>query len=490
MSSHFRRAQFHSEPDQKTSAADCSVVAETFPPELAPQLICSTWLTQLHTVQEQVVTERPQAILVRNGAYESSYEHLMRVIDAEHEREGGDQTNQILCCARRTLARCYQTQLQDFTTSGSVQRRNQLLALQSNRLFTTIDAKERLYSIKSMLTDLGLQVPHIGFSKPTNVIWDEFLRAYLREARSLRLLLANQKDYRETAVSWTLDWTIQSFVDSVALTRNTELILGFNAASSNSQLDLPTLASSRSGELALKGKFISEVLWSGRKFPLRDTSTPIADPAVRVEAFTTFRSWFSWTLELDAIDAFERIVLSRNVDTSLTPTTLFTNVPELASTFGPFVPQEWQSTGSPNLKFFRQFWAGLRDAAISTGPEAPLKGPFWQVMDADAESRRMLGLLWSSLQGGVLFADSAGRLGIAWGSLPPEIKPGQRNAPDRRRCDVVLMAGSNVPVLLTAADDGSGRFELLGPAFLTGVMQGEAWSSKIEVKDLDTFVLC
>lgn len=41
--------------------------------------------------------------------------------------------------------------------------------------------------------------------------------------------------------------------------------------------------------------------------------------------------------------------------------------------------------------------------------------------------------------------------------------------------EIALVRGVPVPMLLRKATDGSGRYSVVGPAFVHGLMEGEGW---------------
>jgi hypothetical protein len=442
----------------------------------------SPWHNQLHSLQDLLLAKHD--ITVHYGPFSGPYSHFLNIISHEHNRPGGSNSNLLSTSTHQLLTRLYQEHRDNYTLPEITVRRTQLLALQCNRIYVSpLDSRDKLYSIRQLLLDLTLPFPAISYSKPEKVIWDEFARTFIRSSRSLWLILANLPAHREpTLPSWLPDWRCTNLADAVTLTRNTELVLSVvNNCTPDSGVDLATLSSSKAGELALKAKPLSSILWTGRKFPLYENQS-----LTNTEALATFTNWFSWAHQIRQLDALEYIITSRNVDTSSAePQSLF-QVPELRTLF----PDTSQAQGegqqeNDNLAFFQHLFSDLK-----ASPESR-DNTFWD--QDDAPSKRLLHLLWQSLQGGVLFADSAGRLGVCWGMLPAEVRPGKHG--QRVKYEVVLSPGSELPLVLgpevspAEGAPSTARYKLLAPAYVHEVMGGEAWKEGGD-GDLETFVLC
>jgi len=100
----------------------------------------------------------------------------------------------------------------------------------------------------------------------------------------------------------------------------------------------------------------------------------------------------------------------------------------------------------------------------------------WQILCAmkmNADSARMMHLVWAMARGNMLFSTNEGYLGSASRSLAVGD-------------EIALIQGVKTPMVLRPAETPSGkRYQVVGPAYVHGVMNGELWDqSKSGIEDL------
>jgi hypothetical protein len=307
------------------------------------------------------------------------------------------------------------------------------------------DSRDKVYGIYGMLLTPDEELPIIDYSKTVEIIYEETAKCIIRSFGALEILaLAQWKRELPGLPSWLPDFG----VTASGLDYDLKIIDGARmsrlwSASGHSRIEVNTFLGSKPGQLALKGRILTNIREVGAKWP----STLKVGVRGENGLWGIFISW-----------------LHCNVPTYPRPNDMeiVINSFALAELFLP------QHRERQDLRHF----LGSQLLCISERRDAAdaLGGREQDTFDNQY-------FIWgcsAAVAGKALFSTCVGLLGVCSGDM----RPG----------DVVaIVAGHSMPIIVRAEGN---YFRYIGSAYVLSLMEGGAWpKTESDVASLETIIL-
>jgi hypothetical protein len=369
-----------------------------------------------------------------------------------------------------------------------------------NQLQAT-EPRDKIYGLHALYTDLGIQLPVIDYEKPLSRVYEEAAIAMISWSSTLKVLGdACHNDRNTSFPSWVPDWSdgnIKIFTPSADATRGSKVI-------KSSQVTL----NPRPGELHVEGKVVGTVIsWKNRfieeaVFPTHPEQCELPILADKldglVEDVETLQLWIGKTrffrqlhnmlkaeVELYEGDLEDILLDLLNQDSYSEPHESFRvwldifKYPETKYdlTLGEILVQKWRTAKESDIVHWT---AELTNCAVimasllsnSIRHDGRVLSHISEVLDL---INQFSGNLADKK---LILADLNSLDKTTLGTSFHSAVAGD---------SIVLLDGADWPVVLRQA--GS-KWRLIGPAFVTGIMDGEAWSNENgQVHGMSTFVL-
>ncbi|KAE9377251.1 HET-domain-containing protein [Stipitochalara longipes BDJ] len=438
--------------------------------EMIPAITKSPWYTRIWTFQEQILPVG--TTYVKWGEYEMDYISFQQMRNTWHEEK------EMYESKRTDIHRAYKNIFQQLNPPKRQLQHLWMQILHTGRLLQCFDSRDRLYGLFGILQESGMSVPRPDYSISVQSVFEDFIRHIIRAERSLWVLICTLGNKRNIQLpSWVADWTVNDPENNLAIYQAMELVFGpYNATmSSNVDLELLSTGVSPPGKLTLKGRLVYEIVASAGKFsvltPNEYGKTDIAIPQ--------FIDWFLLTFFLGGLNALERLRLlfwSSNRKATKWDEHEFQTI--ISSFF-----YEVRSSGYSFDQTDATTYQAMIQAIAGGDPrEEPWKSKLGEVLDS-RDGNKFIRRVWYHFHGATLFSDAFANLGVSWATLPETMLT--EEAP--KKYFVALLAGCNVPVVLSRCVHGE-MYEILGPAFVPGIMHSEAWP-RDAFTDLSNIVL-
>jgi hypothetical protein len=436
---------------------------------MLPEIMVNTWPMRIWTVQEEILSGRN---IVKWGQYEISHVEFLLLLEqsfrqlATNRQDLGD-TEALISMHQYYFnrLRVYSIYLESLRTADAPADRFRsacAMILHAGRWLEATDPRDRLYGMFAILSNHKVALPPPDYVKPVEIIYEEVVRHIVQTEQSLWFPFSQSMSKKLKVPSWVPDWTARNSFDRIAVYWATGLVFGGFKATSNSKVDVDALQGSGLGELVLKGKIFSDLNWKADRFPPYQ-AFPNADYTHLKAAITTFLQWwqvvrvpkwacFLWNFIVDMLGAFD--------DHERKMRRAFFDFPGAEPLTGVHEEAYRQLMLTRDSENAWEDWVNIEAGSV------------------------LIRCFWGYLNGGVLFGEGAKNIGICYPNIL-SVEEYLHGAGGYQYC-IALLAGCDVPVILHRKGD---KYEFVCPAYVDGIMQGEAWPPSTTFDDLDTIIL-
>lgn len=308
------------------------------------------------------------------------------------------------------------------------------------------DPLDKVYAIYPLITHIVQGLPIVDYSKDRNELYESFTLATIRSSQkfwpALHPLWTNKP--ASGLPSWVPE--MSSRTDSLRW-RPIGLEFGETNATLGSLVNLKLLQYSKPGTIALKGKAFAEIVAKDSKWPeLGDLLSKHMQALV---------SWIDFSLSPE--------VSSRPYYRDGGP---FSALREILV---------WRLSGAEARKARKDF-IFMMEWISRCGDQLTIQKPLddrWLSFFMRNDPVSFLQEICEGLSESILIQTTTGQLGVAYGFI-------------RLGDTIALLAGSDVPVVLRKEAE---NWHYLGPAYVYGISNGEAWPQDANTDEMDTFVL-
>lgn len=359
--------------------------------------------------------------------------------------------------------------------------------------------KDKIYGLYAAFSTLGISLPAPDYAKPLEQIYEEACIAIIFHSGSLQVLAYASSNARDQNLpSWVTDWHDKDVILNNLPAHATD-------GSRISQSSLSELSPAR-GQLCVRGQVIGLITTRAEydfatlelpssslpilKEPRYNFSNEVDTLRLLVHRVRLFREWMRLTDEVppsylneDFSSAFQKLATfdSESLDAPLYNTWIsFLEYPNTAFDLsnGERLAETWKSADKANAHHWTTelFQCSVVAAALVANASS---------MDSHAPLEIAAELLDFT-------ARISGNMGnraliLVHDNLLNVTLPGTAFHMAMVDDAVVLVEGADYPVVLRQKDD---KWSFVGPAFIVGIMDGEAWPDEDEGFDkLQDFVL-
>lgn len=304
---------------------------------------------------------------------------------------------------------------------------------------------DKIYAIYPLITRFIKDLPAVDYSRDENELLECFTLASIRSTQTFWPVLLNPwaTEPLSRLPSWVPEMSPQTGYPTREMVHSQDNWKGKNATPS-SLVDIPLLQDLKPGTIAFKGKIFTEVVAKGPRWPGREGNT--------LNKVLVLATWIMCSFNDEAcVDLVERVISDfRDLLVA------FMGLPSSRKVQKQFISLFKWCTKRPDLSATQETWKQ------------------WVTDDFNSDKDR-IGLITSltKSEGLILFQTAAGYLGMSYGY----IEPGHT---------IALLAGSCFPVCLRKDAE---NWRYIGPAYIQGIMNGEAWPQDTNTDDLETFIL-
>lgn len=473
-------------------------------------IFCHPWHSRIWTVQEAAYSKECQVVCGNStipwdvysaAAHFLVFEELIDQLDPQAHK------NYVCIDVRNTirdyLRKAPSSNITLRTEDEGDERDRRVVFLSSclsdvNQLQAT-EPRDKIYGIHALYTDLGIPLPAVNYGKSLSRVYEETAVAMITWSGTLKVLGDACHNHRNTAFpSWVPDWS----------DGNMKIFTPSGDATGGSKITKPSRTlNPRPGELHVQGKVIGTVTdWMNKfataVFPTRleQCELPILTDKLDqlVEDVEILRLWIEKTrffrqlhslLQADSgicqEDPEDSLLDLLNQDSYSEPDETFIIWLEILKypetkydlSLGEALVEKWRTADESNAA---RWTPELTNCAVIMA--ALLSN---SVRQNGCVSSPTLGILDLMNQYSANLADKT--LMLAYINSLGKTAPGTSFHSVVAEDSIVLLQGAEWPVVLRQTGT---KWRFIGPAFVTGILDGEAWSDESgQVHGMSTFVL-
>jgi hypothetical protein len=324
-----------------------------------------------------------------------------------------------------------------------------------SQLSSCSDPLDKIYAIYGLLPDNFQRLPAVDYSRDKSKLYEDFTRATIELTEK----------FWPASLRWRTEpvFDLPSWVPDVSHRKKTATSKLFTAkffdtlesmkmmATLQSKVNLRTLQTSKPGTIALKGRAYTTIIQFDKRWPKWEES--------RWQLFLCLVHWIVFCLSAEGLD---NPYDSQGGRLPALGELLMVDFPDEP---GRIAPKQFASIVT---------WIDKMPRSDPSQADDSNADHRWrQQVHADKDVRDFVGCTTYYLAESILFRTATGHLG----RTVAHIEQGDT---------IALLAGSDWPVILRQQDD---IWRFIGPAYITGIMSGEAWPPDTNTDELETFIL-